>query len=377
MIMRRIIAYFLCVTALLLGASCTKTDNSVVVIDESPEVDDATNTGCVDRTRAAGSDKQTIVLTKEGDVISCELDNCIGNCSTSYFDVNVDYFKGVGTPDSFFVDVQPVVKNPSDCTCPFNVYFTIRNVKSDCIFLDCKWFTGIVSFKDASQVVLDPAQKNADIDGMRYQLVKPGNIAGLSLVENREGEVRVPSTVSYDGEDYTVVSFSSVAFSVPEVTKLILPRTIRMIGGGEELGNPCVWLPKLETIEVEPCCRLLSSVDGVLYDAKHKSLWCCPVASDRTEYTVIDGVEKICQYAFYNCSNLKSIRLPESVTIIKTCAFAGCKNLESIYVMGKLNRNVNHFEAFLYMESTPTLYVPESEVEFIKKIYKGPVQALQ
>ncbi len=378
MIMRRIIAYFLCVTALLLGASCTKTDNSVVVIDESPEVDDATNTGCVDRTRAAGSDKQTIVLTKEGDVISCELDNCIGNCSTSYFDVNVDYFKGVGTPDSFFVDVQPVVKNPSDCTCPFNVYFTIRNVKSDCIFLDCKWFTGIVSFKDASQVVLDPAQKNADIDGMRYQLVKPGNIAGLSLVENREGEVRVPSTVSYDGEEYTVRSIAYFAFrKTDKMTKVVLPNTILKIVGATTTNifyDDCFGL---EEIEVVPGNRLLSSIDGVLFSADHKTLYSYPTGSKRTSYKVPDGVEKIGAEAFIHCKNLTSITFPESVTTFAKNTFLACQNLETIVIRGKLERLSSNVIMFYNMKCTPTVYVPESEVEYMKTIYNGPVLPLE
>ena len=69
--------------ALFIVCSCTGTDNTVVTVEEDPEVGEASNTGCIDRTRAAASDKQTIVLRKEGDVISCELDNCVGNCSTS------------------------------------------------------------------------------------------------------------------------------------------------------------------------------------------------------------------------------------------------------------------------------------------------------
>ena len=130
--------------------------------------------------------------------------------------------------------------------------------------------------------------------------------------------------------------------------------------------------PSLESVEVESGSSLLSSVDGVLYSADHKTLYCLPGANKRTDYAVIEGVEKIGIYACSSCPNLKTIRLPESVTTITPYAFGDSKNLEAIYIPGKLNRDGLN-KAFLYMSSTPTLYVSESEVEYFKTIYKGPV----
>jgi hypothetical protein len=46
--------------------------------------------------------------------------------------------------------------------------------------------------------------------------------------------------------------------------------------------------------------------------------------------------------------------------------------MESIYFFGKVNWDTS-YRAFYDMKSTPTLYVPESEVEYYKKGYKGPV----
>jgi hypothetical protein len=46
--------------------------------------------------------------------------------------------------------------------------------------------------------------------------------------------------------------------------------------------------------------------------------------------TVPDGVTSIAKSAFYNCSGLTSITIPDSVTFINYGAFAGCGGLESI-----------------------------------------------
>ena len=60
------------------------------------------------------------------------------------------------------------------------------------------------------------------------------------------------------------------------------------------------------------------------------------------------------------------------MTIIRPGAFAYSNNLESIYIPGILSRECI-YGAFTEMTCTPTLYVPESEVEYYKKGYKGPV----
>jgi hypothetical protein len=208
---------------------------------------------------------------------------------------------------------------------------------------------------------------------MQYYLYKPGQQAKLYKITEAKGEVKIPSTVSHEGQDYYVGAFDSDRISGGEITKLILPNTIFRAGGDREFYN-CFngSFPKLETIEVEPNSHLLSSVDGVLYSSDYKFFYCLPGANKRTEYTVIDGVEKIGRYAFALCPNLKSIRLPKSVHTIRPYAFGSGKNLESIYIPGLLNRD-HLYEAFFYMSSTATLYVPESEVEYFKTIYKGPV----
>lgn len=49
-----------------------------------------------------------------------------------------------------------------------------------------------------------------------------------------------------------------------------------------------------------------------------------------TEVVVPEGVHKICDFAFHNCSNVESIVLPDSLEEICICSFMGCPNIQSI-----------------------------------------------
>jgi len=368
-----LMALAMSVVALLPGVAYADNPSETVV----PEVDDVTDSGCTDRTRAGSFN---LVMTKEGDVLTCEVQGIIANCGLDYFDVRPEYSKSAVGPDTLFLTIMPVVSWEKDCTCPYNVTFTVRNVSEDSFFLNCWRYTGMVSFTESGENRLEFGSEKATIDGAVYYLYKPGYQAMITRSSTdgaQNEELVVPSTVSYEGENYTVGAFRPEDFlSSKEVKKLILPSTIfRSDGTGEFYNCFNGNFPKLETIEVEPNSHLFSSVGGVLYSSDGRSLYCHPGSNSRTEYTVIDGVETIARMAFVNSTNLKSIRLPESVTAIKPYAFSNCKSLESIYIPVRLDR-ANLYNAFSYMESTPTLYVPESDVDYYKTIYKGPVLPL-
>ena len=63
-----------------------------------------------------------------------------------------------------------------------------------------------------------------------------------------------------------------------------------------------------------------------------------------SELLLNDGLQKICWNAFQNCKSLKSISVPSTVTIIRSCAFKGCESLPQEIIlhegMGKIEENV-------------------------------------
>ena len=76
-------------------------------------------------------------------------------------------------------------------------------------------------------------------------------------------------------------------------------------------------------------CTNLTSInipEGVL-GICYRAFYCC---NKLTSITIPDGVTRIDSFAFYDCSSLTSVAIPDSVTSIGSCVFSGCSNLTSV-----------------------------------------------
>lgn len=87
----------------------------------------------------------------------------------------------------------------------------------------------------------------------------------------------------------------------------------------------------LKSIDVSDDNINFSSVEGVLFNKDKTKILRFPVSKTDTEYSIPSSVTSIGSSAFYNCANLKSIRIPDGVTVIEGNAFYGCTGLEKIY----------------------------------------------
>ena len=121
--------------------------------------------------------------------------------------------------------------------------------------------------------------------------------------------------VSYGGSNYS----SSQTYS----GNVVIPETVTYDGNtysvtsiGEYAFYSCSGLTSVS---------IPNSVTKIEYDAFYG-------CSALTSVTIPNSVTSIGSYAFRNCSSLTSITIPYSVTRIEYTAFNGCSGLESIYV---------------------------------------------
>ena len=88
----------------------------------------------------------------------------------------------------------------------------------------------------------------------------------------------------------------------------------------------------LKNIIVDENNIFYCSVDGVLFNKQKTELIYFPLGKQKinTLYTVPDGVISISDKAFYNCTNLTSVKIPKNLSSIGESAFTLCEKITSM-----------------------------------------------
>ena len=220
-----------------------------------------------------------------------------------------------------------------------------------------------------------------------FVVSEPGvEIWQSGCLETYQGDLVIPEKVSYNGEDYTVVSISYGAFANCELlTSIQLPSTVVYIDSYAFMNCKSLSilnLPKstikvenetfnnsyFSQINVDSNNEMYSSIDGVLYDKNITQILSFP-AKKTGKYTVPSTISTIKANSFPSDLSLDELVIPSNVTTIESNSFRynqikklTIEDSEEELTIGSGNGNMTGFsdENGTYRESRPMFQVTES-----------------
>lgn len=187
--------------------------------------------------------------------------------------------------------------------------------------------------------VLSARAYDFEVDGIYYNILS-GTTDKVEVTHGDDsytGSVVIPSTVTYDGNTYTVTAIGEWAFSdCKGLTSVTIPNSVTSIG------NYAFHYSDLTSITIPESVTSIgeyafygSAVRSPLYNSK---IFAHMPHNYRGEYAVPSGIQTIASGAFADCRGLTSVTIPNSVTAIETNAFAYCNALRSITLPESLER---------------------------------------
>ena len=195
-------------------------------------------------------------------------------------------------------------------------------------------------------------------DGLVYKDSSKKELLGCS--SSRTESVSIPNSVKKIGDRAFYNCSNLVSITIPESVK--------------NMGFQAFWMVNNiiynhTNSEARAKCINGYIEDGLVYkDSSKKELLGC--SSSRTgSVSIPNSVEKIGDYAFYNCSSLTSITIPDGVTSIGSDAFYNCSKWTSVTIP----KNVISisFSAFKGCSSLTSITIPEGVTSIGKAAFSG------
>ena len=251
---------------------------------------------------------------------------------------------------------------------------------------------GVLFNKEKTKLIAYPGGKIASSYTIPNGVTSIGgcafyNCTSLTSIEIPNGVTSIGSGAFYYCTSLTditipdsVTSIDRSAFSrCTGLASITIPNSVTVIG--DWVFRDCT---SLASIEVSEDNKRFSSEDGVLFNKNKTRLEIYPQGSERTEYTVPDGVTNIDESAFFANDMLTTLTLPTSIVSLNSDVFRDLTALNKIIYLGTSEqikeikvRIVDWYEDIDSLDRHADIYCTDEIIHQISCVFVPPTCTTQ